>query len=61
MITVGLAALLLLPAYQMSQYTPRAQLPYQEAARFSLHPAQLVGLLVPNYFGRDPALHWGPL
>jgi len=59
-ITVGLSALLLLPAYQMSQYTPRAQLPYQEAARFSLHPAQMAGLLVPNYFGRDPALHWGP-
>jgi len=60
LVTVGLSALLLLPAYQMSQHTPRAQLPYQEAAQFSLHPAQLVGLLVPNYFGRDPALHWGP-
>lgn len=60
LVTVGLAALLLLPAYQMSQHTPRAGLPYQEAARYSLHPAQLAGLLVPNYFGRDPALHWGP-
>ncbi len=59
-ITVGLAALLLLPAYEMSRYTPRAELPYPEAAAYSLHPAQLVGLLAPNYFGRDPALHWGP-
>lgn len=58
--TIGLAALLILPAYEMSQYTPRAELPYQEAAQYSLHPAQMVGLLVPNYFGRDPALHWGP-
>jgi hypothetical protein len=60
LVTIGLAALLLLPAYEMSQYTPRAELPYQEAARYSLHPAQLVGLFVPNIFGRDPALHWGP-
>jgi hypothetical protein len=60
LVTIGLAALLLLPAYEMSQHTPRAELPYQEAARFSLHPVQMVGLLIPNYFGRDPALHWGP-
>jgi hypothetical protein len=60
LITIGLSALLLLPAYEMSQYTSRAELPYPEAARYSLHPAQLIGLLVPNYFGRDPALHWGP-
>ncbi len=58
--TVGLSALLLLPAYEMSQYTPRAGLSYDEAAQYSLHPAQMVGLLIPNYFGRDPALHWGP-
>ncbi len=60
LVTIGLSALLLFPAYEMSRYTPRAELPYGEAARYSLHPVQLVGLLVPNYFGRDPALHWGP-
>jgi hypothetical protein len=60
LVMVGLSALLLLPAYEMSRYTPRAALSYPEAARYSLHPAQLVGLLIPNYFGRDPALHWGP-
>jgi hypothetical protein len=59
-VTIGLAALLLFPAYELSRYTPRAELPYPAAAEFSLHPAQLVGLLLPNYFGRDPALHWGP-
>ncbi len=60
LVTIGLAALLLFPAFEMSHYTPRAELPYTEAAQYSLHPAQLIGLLVPNYFGRDPALHWGP-
>ncbi|MCL4299339.1 MAG: YfhO family protein [Anaerolineae bacterium] len=60
LVTIGLPALLLFPAYEFSRYTPRAELPYAEAAQYSLHPAQLIGLLVPNYFGRDPALHWGP-
>jgi len=60
MVMVGLSAMLLLPAYEMSRYTPRAELPYNEAARYSLPPIQLIGLLIPNYFGRDPALHWGP-
>lgn len=59
-VTVGVSAVTLFPAYEMSRYTPRAELPYPEAARYSLHPAQMVGLLIPNYFGRDPALHWGP-
>ena len=60
LITIGLSALLLVPAYEMSRYTPRAELPYEEAAQYSLHPVQMIGLLIPNYFGRDPALHWGP-
>ncbi|MEW5960822.1 MAG: YfhO family protein, partial [Chloroflexota bacterium] len=59
-ITLGLSALLLFPAFELSRYTPRAGLTYPEAARYSLHPVQLVGLLIPNYFGRDPAQHWGP-
>ncbi|MCB0195396.1 MAG: YfhO family protein [Anaerolineae bacterium] len=59
-ITIGLSAMLFFPAYEMSRHTPRAELPYAEAAQYSLHPVQMVGLLVPNYFGRDPALHWGP-
>ena len=59
-VTIGLSALLLLPAYELSQHTTRAEISYEEAARFSLHPVQMVGLLVPNFFGRDPALHWGP-
>jgi hypothetical protein len=60
LVTIGLSALLLFPAYEMSQHTPRAELPYQEAARYSLHPVQMIGLLAPDYFGRDPAIHWGP-
>ena len=60
LITIGLSALWLIPTLEMSQHTLRAGLSYGEAAAFSLNPAQLIGLLIPNYFGRDPALHWGP-
>ncbi len=60
LVMTGLAALWLIPTLEMSRFTPRAHLPYAEAAQYSLHPAQLIGLLIPNFFGRDPALHWGP-
>ncbi|HHJ07557.1 MAG TPA: hypothetical protein ENK24_08660, partial [Anaerolineae bacterium] len=60
LVTIGLSALWLIPTLEMSRYTLRAALSYPESAAYSLHPAQLIGLLIPNYFGRDPALHWGP-
>jgi hypothetical protein len=59
LVGLGLAAFVLLPAYEMVTYTPRADYNYAQASAYSLSPAQLVGLLVPNFFGRDPATHWG--
>jgi hypothetical protein len=56
---LGLAACVLLPAYEMTGYTLRADYDYAQASRYSLAPAQLVGLVVPGFFGRDPAVHWG--
>jgi hypothetical protein len=56
---LGLAACVLLPAYEMTGYTVRADYDYAQASRYSLAPAQLVGLAVPGFFGRDPAVHWG--
>jgi hypothetical protein len=43
----------------MTSYTLRADFNYAQASDYSLAPAQLVGLLVPSFFGRDPAAHWG--
>jgi hypothetical protein len=60
LVTIGLSSLWLIPTLEMSRYTLRTGLSYQEAAAYALNPPQLIGLLVPNYFGRDPALHWGP-
>jgi hypothetical protein len=59
LVGLGLAALALLPAYEMTAYTLRADYNYAQASAYSLAPAQLVGLLVPGFFGRDPAAHWG--
>jgi hypothetical protein len=59
LVGLGLAALVLLPAYEMTGYTSRADYNYAQASAYSLPPAQLVGLLVPGFFGRDPATHWG--
>jgi hypothetical protein len=55
----GLAGLVLVPSYEMSRYTLRAGYDYAQASQYSLAPAQWVGLLVPAFFGRDPAVHWG--
>jgi hypothetical protein len=60
LIGIGLAAVALLPAYELSGWTPRATYDYQRAGEYSLPPAGLIGLFVPSFFGRDPARHWGP-
>ncbi|MFZ2362279.1 MAG: hypothetical protein WA040_23260 [Anaerolineae bacterium] len=54
-----IAAPVLLPAIQLSQYTARAAWSYQETVGYSLSPAQWIGLVVPGFFGRGPQLHWG--
>jgi hypothetical protein len=57
---LGLAALSLLPAYEMTQLTRRAQISYPEASQYSLPPAELVGLLIPGMLGRGVQKYWAP-
>lgn len=57
---LGLAALSLLPAYEMTQFTRRAQISYAEASQYSLPPAELVGLLIPGMVGRGVQQYWAP-
>ncbi len=59
-ISFGIAAPVLLPSIEMTQLTTRATFSYEQAAQFSLPPAQLIGLLVPGFFGRGPQNAWGP-
>ncbi len=58
-VSAFLTAPILLPAWELIPYTPRADLPYQATVSYSLAPIPaLVGLLTPGFFGRGPALHW---
>lgn len=61
LVTVGflIAAPVLLPAFQLSSATARADWTYQQAVGYSLAPPQWIGLLIPGFFGRGPQLHWG--
>ncbi len=59
LVTIGLIAPILLPGFEFAALTERAAWRYAETVGYSLSPAQLIGLLLPNFFGRGPALHWG--
>ncbi len=58
-VTLLLTAPILLPALEITPFTERSQLTYQETTPFSLAPTQAIGLITPGFFGRGPALHWG--
>ncbi|MFN8441586.1 MAG: hypothetical protein U0175_12480 [Caldilineaceae bacterium] len=59
LVTVLLNAPILLPAFELTRYTVRADLTYQESVNYSLDPVQaLAGIFSPGFFGRGPALHW---
>ena len=59
LIGIGLMAPMLLPGWEIARYTPRAAWGYAQTVGYSLSPAQLIGLVIPGFFGRSPALHWG--
>ncbi|TEU11257.1 MAG: hypothetical protein E3J21_24100 [Anaerolineales bacterium] len=59
-VALGVSALVLLPSYEMARHTLRAALDYSQASQYSLAPGQLIRLLAPNFFGRDPTHYWSP-
>ncbi len=59
LVGLGLMAPMLLPGLEIAQFTERSQWNYAQTVGFSLSPAQLIGLIIPGFFGRSPALHWG--
>lgn len=59
-VALGLSAITLFPGVEMSRASVRSSFPYEDAAQYSLPPAELIGLLVPGFFGRSPTTAWGP-
>lgn len=57
---IGLSALTVLPAIELTTYTARAHLGYDEASRYSLPWTALAGLISPALFGRGVQAFWGP-
>lgn len=60
LVGVGISAIVLLPGLEMSRLSVRTGFTYEQAAQFSLPPVELVGLVVPGFFGRGPENAWGP-
>jgi len=59
-VAVGLNAVTFLPALELTFQSVRGAYTYADAAQYSLPPLELVGILVPGFFGRGPANAWGP-
>jgi hypothetical protein len=59
-IAFGLAALALIPAYDLTRYTVRAEMEYAKASDFAIPPAGLVSIVAPGFFGRGTGPFWGP-
>ena len=60
LIALGLTASQLLPSLEMTRYSLRAGLSYEEATAYSLPPAALASTFAPWLFGRGAASFWGP-
>jgi len=58
-IAAAAAAPALLPAMALTRETPRAAFSYWEASHYSLSPLRSIGIVLPDFFGRDPATYWG--
>ena len=59
LIAFGLTALQLLPSLEMTRYSLRADLSYEEATAYSLPPAALASTFSPLLFGRGATEFWG--
>jgi len=59
LVSIGIMAPMLLPGLEITRFTERSAWNYAQTVGFSLSPAQLIGMIIPGFFGRSPALHWG--
>lgn len=59
-LALGLAAVALIPAFDMTNYTVRATMSYEDASNFSMPLAGLIGTMLPGFFGRGTGTFWAP-
>ncbi|HEY3108003.1 MAG TPA: YfhO family protein [Chloroflexota bacterium] len=53
------AAVLLIPAFELTRQSIRSDITYQQASEFAASPLGLITFLVPRFFGDSPADYWG--
>ena len=56
----GLAALKLLPAFELTRHSIRADLGFERATEFAAQPIGLATLVLPHLWGSNPTNYWGP-
>ncbi|MBV8085502.1 MAG: hypothetical protein JO247_11875, partial [Chloroflexi bacterium] len=54
-----LAAVQILPSFELTRLSLRSGISYQESTQFALAPAGLLTLLVPHFFGENAQNYWG--
>lgn len=59
-IAVGAAALVLFPAYSLTQASLRGSFDYTQSTQYGLPPSGLAGLFAPDFFGRGARAFWAP-
>ncbi len=59
-VAFGLTAMQLLPSIEMTRYSLRSGLSYEEATAYSLPPTALASIFSPLLFGRGAIDFWGP-
>ncbi len=59
-VAIGGAALMLFPAYSLTQASLRGSFDYAQSTNYALPPSALAGLFAPDFFGRGARVFWAP-
>ncbi len=57
-VAAGASAVSLVPAYALQEHTVRAGFTNEQATKYSLPPAGLIGMFAPGFFGRGARSFW---
>lgn len=58
-VVFGAMAVQFLPSRELADISVRSEITYVKSTDYSLAPGQLIGLLIPDFFGRGPSDYWG--
>lgn len=59
LVALGASAVQVLPSFELTRLSVRAELTYSGAAEYAASPTGLITLLIPHFFGDNPVTFWG--